>query len=226
MPDDVILDGTTPPDTPPANDGAAPKDEGTPPAEPLWTDSLPESLRVMAAEAKDMTGLEAALKRGLAHIPVEKAEDVEIPLPEGVDAEQTNLKWFRDVAVEHGFSKGQVNALAEAYNKEISAAHERMHMDAEKALRGEYGDEYEAKMAKANDAARRFDRMCGGTDEEPGALRKILNMGLGNHPDFIRAMVMIGESVSDSAMPGVSHGGGGTEAMTTEDFIKSVMPEK
>jgi hypothetical protein len=51
-------------------------------------------------------------------------------------------------------------------------------------------------------------------------------MGLGNHPDFIKAMVMIADSVSDSAMPGVSLGGGGTEAMSTEQFLNDVMSGK
>ena len=194
-----------------------------------WATALPESLRPLAAEAKDMAGLEAALKRGLAHIPLENADDVEVPLPEGIDAEQlkVNTKWFRDLAVEHKFSKSQVKALVDAYNKEVMAAPARMSQEAEKTLKAEYGDEYAAKIARANDVARRFDQMCGGTDTEPGALGKILRMGLGNQPDFIRAMVMISESVSDSAMPGVSHGGGGgVEAVSTEQFLNDIMAGK
>jgi hypothetical protein len=187
-----------------------------------WTATLPESLRGMAGEAKDMAGLEAALKRGLAHLPVATADDVEVPLPEGVDPAQANLGWFRDVAVQAGFSRGQIKALAEAYNKEVAEAPARLAAVAEKTLKAEYGDEYAAKIARANDAARRFDRMCGGTDDTPGALAQILRLGLGNHPDFIRTMVAIGESVSDSALPGVSHGGG-SEAVSTEEFLNSVM---
>jgi hypothetical protein len=168
--------------------------------------------------------LEAALKRGLAHIPVTKAEAVEIILPEGVDAAEANFGWFRDVAVQQGFSKGQIKALGEAYNKEVSAVPERMKAHAEKTLKAEYGEDYEAKIAKAGDMVRRFDRMNGGTDDKPGPFAGILRMGLGNNPDFIRCMVTISEAVSDSAMPGVSlGGGGGSEAVSSEKFIEEVM---
>jgi hypothetical protein len=215
---DDILDGTQADDVQVTGAGA-----GKSPAAPDWTASLPASLRGVAAQARDMAGLEAALKRGLTHIPVTKPEDLDIPLPEGVNAAEVSDAWFRELAVQQGLSKGQAKALTEAYNRELTAIPERLRAVAEKSLRAEYGEDYEAKIARANDTVLRFDRMSGGTEENPGPFVRMLRMGLGNHPDFIRVMVAVSESVSDSALPGVSLGGGGADAMTTEQFLNEVM---
>jgi len=205
-----------------AMDGAADGDQGA--QAPDWTAALPESLRALAAQAQNLAGLEAAVKHGLAHKPITRPEEVELSLPDGVDA--AHMDWLRAVAVEQGFSRTQIAGLMDACAREAAAQPARMRAAAEKTLRAEYGEDYEDKIARAKDACRRFDRMSGGTDEAPGPLFRMLEMGLGNHPDFIRCMAAIAEAVSDSAVPGAGSSGGGSEALSTEQFLNSVMSGK
>jgi hypothetical protein len=182
-----------------------------------WAQSLPESLRSYAGQAKDLAGLEDAVKRGLAHTPVGKVEDIEITPPDGVD--MGDMDWFKQVAVEQGFSKGQIDALIKGYGAQVSAMPELMRQAAEKDLRAAFGQDYDKKIAVAKDAAKRLDEMSN------GAFKPLVELGLGNHPAFVKAMVTIGEAISDSALPG-GNNGAGDSAVSTEQFITDVFKQK
>ena len=195
-----------------APEGAAPETD--------WTAALPEGMREIAKEAGSLERLEAALRHGLAHSPVTSAEEIEIPVPEGLVLDDANTGWFKKLAVEQNFSKGQIAALAEAYNAQVLGANKRQFAATEKNLKAFYGEGYREKMAVAEDAARRFDEMSG------GSFGKVLQMGLGNHEDFIKTMVVIGEAVSDSTLPGNYSGGTGTEAVSTEQFFTDIFNPK
>ena len=190
-----------------------------------WKAALPESLRSLAGNAQNMAGLEAALKRGQAYTPVTSADEVEIPLPEGADPAQARegSQWLRDLAVQHGMTNAQVKGLVEGWHKEIAAIPDKLKTRCEKNLRSEWGGDYEAKLAKTEDMVRRLDGFCGGTADKPGALGEVLALGLGNHPDFIKAMAVIAENISDSALPGVSNASGGSEAVSTVEFLEGIL---
>ncbi|MDL2267199.1 hypothetical protein LJC46_04330 [Desulfovibrio sp. OttesenSCG-928-G15] len=176
---------------------------------PDWTESLPESLRDIAKGAGSLEKLESALKHGIANVPVSGVEEIDLKDFGGDDA-----KWFTEAAVKSGLSSGQINGLVQAFAVEKDAFMERQRIATEKSLKAHYGESYAEKLAIANDTVRRFNDMSG------GAFDPILEAGLGNNEAFIRAMVTIAESVSDSSLPGFGAGAGGDAAMSTEAFIK------
>lgn len=178
-----------------------------------WITALPDSLKQLTGNATP-AALEAALKHGLTHMPVGSAEAVE--LPEALAAE---AGWFKAAAAESGLSKAQVSALVNAYSKQLEAAPELMRQSAETELKAAFGQDYDRKIATATDAVKRLDSMSN------GAFTPLLELGLGNHPAFIKAMAVIGEAISDSALPGNTLGSGGG-AMSTEQFIHDIFNKK
>lgn len=178
-----------------------------------WTSALPESLREAAKSAGSPEALQAALKHGLAHNPLSRVEDVRIEAPKGAALDEEGARWFKETAVKAGLSNAQVRALVEDYNAQAATLQEGMRRSAEAELRAEYGHGYEVRLSKAQDVCRRFNKL---TD---GGLDPILQSGLGNHPGFIRFMMAISDTVSESGMPGNSQTGG-PGPMSTEDFLK------
>lgn len=183
-----------------------------------WRENLPESLRGAVGDMQDAEAITEALKRGLSHVPLASAQDVKITAPDGAVLDDADLGWFKDLAVQNGMSQGQVDALVNGYNGFAEQIKAIQLATTETALKAEYGTRYAEVMAKANDTCRKFNEM---TD---GGLSGVLEAGLGNHPGFIKFMIALSESVSDSSLPGLPKGGAET-AMSTADFLGDIFKQ-
>lgn len=186
-----------------------------------WSEGLPEELRELAAGIESPADLAAALERGLGNVPLTAEDTLEVDIPElfSEDAAPGGLDWFRDLAAELKLSKAQATALANGVYEQVGRGLEVQRESTAKALKAEYGPNYESKMARAQDFAKRIDEASG------GSFGRVLGRGLGNDPDFVRAMVAMGEQVSESAWPG-GRSGGGNAAVSTEEFIAGIFNNK
>lgn len=107
------------------------------------------------------------------------------------------IEWFRDTAYDSGLTERQAAGLYGAWNGMIAERLEQQNhtqqtaeKDAAEALRADWGDAYEARMAAAGKAARRF----GGTDAES------LAAALGHAP-VAAFLARVGAAMGEDALP-------------------------
>ena len=142
----------------------------------------------------------------------ESPDQVEIPVDEDLEVDESLLEEFKKVAVESKLLPKQAQALAQwwlAKEKELLQAQERameeMAKEAERQLRKEWGQAYESKLL----LAKRTVDLLGG----PELMERLEETGLGNDPVVIKFLARIGEALSEDTLKGFKPG---KYAMTPE----------
>ena len=142
-------------------------------------------------------------------------------VPEGVEANDNILDWFRGAAHEAGLTPGQAQKLLAGYNDMLGGMTqvdegqaEQARLDTEVELKREYGAAYEDRMTNGNAVLQEF-----GTDditEIPLADGRLL----GDHPEMIKMMVNIGEfinsKIGEDSLEGIKTSGAMTPADAQE----------
>lgn len=125
-------------------------------------------------------------------------------LPEGVTIDEPTVGWFRDTAHKLGLSQRQAGALFEAWNahaggvlKTARDGDAASHEQAIGALRGEWGDAFDDKLALAKQALGHY----GGAKAEAIAQR------YGSDPELARIFAEVGKVLVEAKVIG---GGAGT----------------
>ncbi len=124
------------------------------------------------------------------------AGELEIKLPEGMEADPVVLKEFQEVAKKHGISAEQAsNLLAWDYErtKSAMAAQAAERQAQQDTWAKELGTKYGAKIEEAGMHARRAIRAYGG---EPLA-KFFAESGLSNHPVLVETFRAIGAALGE-----------------------------
>jgi hypothetical protein len=138
--------------------------------------------------------------------------------PEGLDYNETMLTGFKETAHKLGLLPSQVaglhdwwnNANIEGFTASTNAQKEALEA-AETALKQEYGNAYDQKLATAQTALKEF-----GGDE---LVKFIDDSGLGNNPHFIKLMATVGEGMLEDGLKG---NGQHSDAITPADAQKKI----
>lgn len=150
----------------------------------------------------------------------------DVKLPDTVKLDEQKLAEVRRSFHELGLSEKQGSAVLGIYAKRLAdslAADEsrvaQERQAAEVALRGEFGDQFDTKLAAGQKAIQEL----GGEE-----LRNYLNTsGLGNNVHMVRAMIKLGEMLqSDSSQAGGSGGGFTSEQSAAIAEIASLKGNK
>jgi hypothetical protein len=151
---------------------------------------------------------------------------------EGVDDTNPQLKeilskdveWFKNVAHEAGLSDTQARKLFKRYTDKtvetftgMQTNHEVNMNAAETELRTAYGNNFEGKMVLMNRGIEELDRKVGG-----GLKDIVKNTGLVADPKFVKAMVLVGEMMSEDLGLDKSTGGPAIDAASLDEQIKTL----
>lgn len=152
----------------------------------------------------------------------------QVQLPEGLKADTAKAQEFLKVAHELGLNNTQANSLYGWYmagtGKEIVEAQKIVKIssvDAEKAMRQEFGAEYDSRQAYMQRGFQNF--------ATPALSQLFSTSGLGNHPDVIRMFIKIGQLISEHPFVDGSRGAhtetGVVGHRTDEQIAATMYPE-
>jgi len=146
------------------------------------------------------------------------AADYVFDLPSHLTVDTAAADRFRTLCAAQGLTPEQARAAVDFYVAEHEAAGGLAADGCESGLRTLWKGRYDERI----DAARRAVRTLDGRME--GRLAPLVRAGLGNHPAFAELMALVGERVGeDSLGAGSGPAGARGEAMSTEEFLRTVV---
>jgi hypothetical protein len=152
--------------------------------------------------------------------------DIEVKLPEGVEADPDLMSALKSVAKEAGLKGEYAQKLADAYVAAQSKAQESARV-AWEARKTEWVDTVKkdaelggAKFAETVTVANRALAKYG-TPE----LRQLLqDSGLNSHPEVARLFARVGRTLMEDSIAGTSNVGTGSNANSEESVLRSLFP--
>ncbi|HCG03681.1 MAG TPA: hypothetical protein DEV75_00610 [Desulfovibrio sp.] len=146
------------------------------------------------------------------------AADYVFDLPSHLTVDTAAADRFRTLCAAQGLTPEQARAAVDFYVAEHEAAGGLAADGCEAGLRTLWKGRYDERI----DAARRAVRTLDGRME--GRLAPLVRAGLGNHPAFAELMALVGERMGeDSLGAGSGPAGARGEAMSTEEFLRTVV---
>lgn len=202
--------------------GATPTegDPNTPRIDPVigdWKDQLPEAWRGQIEGVESLEEALDALKRGMDYKPVTDAKDMDAIFKD-VEVDAALNAQFRKLAVEHGLTTTQVEALLK-FEAESFATQEKQWVDAATSkLRQVWGGEFDRKADSAMAAMLRFDKEMGGRLSEWLGGKD----GLRNSPVAMELLAVVGGKISEDSVPGANSGAGAEKAEAPRDTYRGM----
>lgn len=146
------------------------------------------------------------------------AADYVFDLPDHLTVDTEAADRFRALCAAQGLTPEQARAAVDFYVAEHEAAGGLAADGCEAGLRTLWKGRYDERI----DAARRAVRSLDARME--GRLAPLVRAGLGNHPAFAELMALVGDRMGeDSLGAGSGPAGARGEAMSTEDFLRTVV---
>ncbi|MGJ3522973.1 hypothetical protein ACR4XJ_08045 [Nitratidesulfovibrio sp. D1] len=146
------------------------------------------------------------------------AADYVFDLPDHLTVDTEAADRFRALCAAQGLTPEQARAAVDFYVAEHEAAGGLAADGCEAGLRTLWKGRYDERI----DAARRAVRSLDARME--GRLAPLVRAGLGNHPTFAELMALVGDRMGeDSLGAGSGPAGARGEAMSTEDFLRTVV---
>lgn len=178
--------------------------EYTPPEPPSFHETLPEDLR----DSEHLKEVEGADKLARYYVdlksnylkPPDTADGYEFEKPEGFDLDTEMFSKFKEVALESGINQKQFSEIMDMEVARHTQSQEAMkenietaQAEAEKALKTEWGDQYEKKL----ESAKGFLRNEHVASE---SFNKFLeDTRFGDNPEVIRMFAKLADLISEDA---------------------------
>ena len=149
---------------------------------------------------------------------VRNAADYAFDLPDHLSVDTAAADRFRTLCAAQGLTPEQARAAVNFYVAEHEAAGGLAADGCEAGLRTLWKGRYDERIDTARRAVRSLDARM------EGRLAPLVRAGLGNHPAFAELMSLVGERLGeDSLGAGTGPAGARGEAMSTEDFLRTVV---
>lgn len=146
------------------------------------------------------------------------AADYAFDLPDHLTVDTAAADRFRALCAAQGLTPEQARAAVNFYVAEHEAAGGLAADGCEAGLRTLWKGRYDERIDTARRAVRSLDARM------EGRLAPLVRAGLGNHPAFAELMALVGERMGeDSLGAGTGPAGARGEAMSTEDFLRTVV---
>ncbi|WP_353115882.1 hypothetical protein [Nitratidesulfovibrio sp.] len=146
------------------------------------------------------------------------AADYAFDLPDHLTVDTAAADRFRALCAAQGLTPEQARAAVNFYVAEHEAAGGLAADGCEAGLRTLWKGRYDERIDTARRAVRGLDARM------EGRLAPLVRAGLGNHPAFAELMALVGERMGeDSLGAGTGPAGARGEAMSTEDFLRTVV---
>ncbi len=146
------------------------------------------------------------------------AADYVFDLPDHLTVDTAAADRFRALCAAQGLTPEQARAAVDFYVAEHEAAGGLAADSCESGLRTLWKGRYDERIDVARRAVRSLDvRM-------EGRLTPLVRAGLGNHPAFAELMALVGERMGEDTLgAGTGPAGARGEAMSTEEFLRTVV---
>jgi len=125
----------------------------------------------------------------------------DLELPEGVELDEETAKWASDLLHKHGVSGKAGKEVIKAYiNRQVeqdkakAAELDQTAAETEKALRADWGDDYETNMELVKGVAQKFG--------DESFLELLNSPELGNNPALVRFIAKVGEEFREDVASG------------------------
>ncbi|MEG6506346.1 hypothetical protein [Nitratidesulfovibrio sp. 1201_IL3209] len=146
------------------------------------------------------------------------AADYVFDLPDHLTVDTEAADRFRALCAAQGLTPEQARAAVNFYVAEHEAAGGLAADGCEAGLRTLWKGRYDERIDAARRAVRSLDTRM------EGRLAPLVRAGLGNHPAFAELMALVGDRMGeDSLGAGSGPAGARGEAMSTEDFLRTVV---
>lgn len=150
--------------------------------------------------------------------------ELELKLPDGVEADPELLKGFKALAQENKVPAQAAQGLVDLFVKAQQAQAEKLRSTWEtqqsqwaeslKADKEIGGAQYEANKAVANKALSKFG--------SPALVNALVQSGLANHPDMVRFVVKVGKAMAEDSTAGTTGGPGASNSKEAQ--LRSLYP--
>ncbi len=146
------------------------------------------------------------------------AAEYAFDLPDHLSVDTAAADRFRALCAAQGLTPEQARAAVDFYVAEHETAGGLAADGCEAGLRTLWKGRYDERIDTARRAVRSLDARM------EGRLAPLVRAGLGNHPAFAELMSLVGERMGeDSLGAGAGPAGARGEAMSTEDFLRTVV---
>lgn len=146
------------------------------------------------------------------------AADYAFDLPDHLTVDTAAADRFRSLCAAQGLTPEQARAAVDFYVAEHEAAGGLAADGCEAGLRTLWKGRYDERIDTARRAVRSLDARM------EGRLAPLVRAGLGNHPAFAELMSLVGERMGEDTLgAGTGPAGARGEAMSTEDFLRTVV---
>lgn len=221
---------------PQGGDGGNPPAD-TPPAE-HWTDKVEmlkgnEALKGYESPEAFLKAHEDMQKTLGDYKPLEKPEDVQVTLPEGVTADDRTLSWFKGKAVEMKLSQGQAQAVLDGYLQMLESEQVQMREDFEAAMRkpDAWGQNYDANVQACGKTITFLDQAISkkyGAGLAGKFSKWVETPAVGNSPMLGHLLMVVSHAISpDALMPGGGSGPGkpNDKPLSHEELAREVFAQ-
>ncbi len=193
--------------------GGAPAPYG--PAAPANPDTASAAPGSAVSPAESTPGLpDAPGASGAAR----NAADYAFDLPDHLSVDTAAADRFRALCAAQGLTPEQARAAVDFYVAEHETAGGLAADGCEAGLRTLWKGRYDERIDTARRAVRSLDTRM------EGRLAPLVRAGLGNHPAFAELMALVGERMGEDTLgAGSGPAGARGEAMSTEDFLRTVV---
>ncbi|MDR3045789.1 MAG: hypothetical protein LBU75_16255 [Desulfovibrio sp.] len=146
------------------------------------------------------------------------AADYAFDLPDHLSVDTAAADRFRSLCAAQGLTPEQARAAVDFYVAEHETAGGLAADGCEAGLRTLWKGRYDERIDTARRAVRSLDARM------EGRLAPLVRAGLGNHPAFAELMSLVGERMGEDTLgAGTGPAGARGEAMSTEDFLRTVV---
>ncbi|HEU6437236.1 MAG TPA: hypothetical protein VE028_07265 [Nitratidesulfovibrio sp.] len=146
------------------------------------------------------------------------AADYVFDLPDHLTVDTAAADRFRALCAAQGLTPEQASAAVDFYVAEHEAAGGLAADSCESGLRTLWKGRYDERIDVARRAVRSLDARM------EGRLTPLVRAGLGNHPAFAELMALVGERMGEDTLgAGTGPAGARGEAMSTEEFLRTVV---
>lgn len=196
--------------------------EYTPPEPPAFQDTLPEDLKgndhLKEVESGDQLARYYVDLKSNELRPPDTADGYEFDIPDGFNVDETAYGEFKSLAFEQGINQKQFSALMTMETQRDASAREQIknnienyNAEAQKALKTEWGDGYQAKLDSAN-------RILSHEKFADGEFKQFLNdTRFGDNPQVIKFFSKLSDLISEDVFTKPGTGDGQEGRPTGED---------
>jgi len=165
--------------------------EGTP-----WYQDLPADQHEVLKQFDTPEAAVQAIQAGQKYTTASKVEDYNFQFKDAaVDQNAPPILSYKSFCLENGIAPEQAQKLLEYQTGVYAETNAAEMQQGEQTLRADWGNDYDANLAKSLSALAAIDRHTGG-----GLAAELKRTGGGNRPEIVKALLWVAENIGEDSL--------------------------